>query len=63
MTVPVGLKNYMQSVLLVIIFYVIKLIVGILRFLLGLFISEMNMLKSLPTMVVIVAYLSLHSVI
>ena len=63
MTVPVGLKNYMQSVLLVIMFYVIKLIVGIVRFLLGLFISEMNMLKSLPTMVVIVAYLSLHSVI
>ena len=63
MTVPVGLKNYMQSVLLVIMFYVIKLIVGIVRFLLGLFMSEMNMLKSLPTMVVIVAYLSLHSVI
>ena len=52
-----GSKNYMQSVLLVIMFCVIKLIVGFVHFLFGLFlsvdlaVSEINVLKSSPTIV------------
>lgn len=57
-----GLEDYMQSVLLVM-FYVIKLIVGFTHFPFGLFlsvdlaVSEMNMLKSSPTIVDLAIYL------
>lgn len=62
MNIPVGSENYMPSALLVM-FYVIKRIVGFTHFPFGLFlsvdlaVSEMNMLQSLPTIVDLAIYL------